>query len=78
MEVPRLSIESELQLLAHSTATWDQAVSAAYATGHGNIGSLYPLSKAKDRTQILMDTSQVYNLTSHNRNSDFKFLSKPI
>ena len=30
---------------------------------------LNPLSETKDRTQILMDTSQVLNLLSHNRNS---------
>ena len=30
---------------------------------------LSPPSKARDRTHILMDTSQVLNLLSHNRNS---------
>ena len=42
MEVPRLGVEMELQLLAYTTATawWDRAVSATYTTVHGNAGSL--------------------------------------
>ena len=32
-----------------------------YTTAHGDTGSLNPLSKARDRTRILMDTSQVLN-----------------
>ena len=35
MEVPRLGVESELQLPAYTTAT-----SATYTTAHGNTGSL--------------------------------------
>ena len=42
MEVPRLRVELELQLLAYATATQCriQALSANYTTAHGNAGSL--------------------------------------
>ena len=30
-----------------------------YTTAHGNTGSLTPVNEARDRTCILMDTSQV-------------------
>ena len=41
MEVPRLGVESELQLPAYATATamTDQATSVTYITAHGNTGS---------------------------------------
>ena len=38
---------------------------------------LNPLSKATDQTCILMDTSQVLNLLSHNGNSPTCFLYLP-
>ena len=40
MEVPRLGIESELQLPATATATQDLSPSATYTTAHGNARSL--------------------------------------
>ena len=42
MEVPRLGVESELQLPAYAriTATWIWAVSATYTTDHSNTRSL--------------------------------------
>ena len=40
MEVPRLGIESELQLPAYATATLDRALSVTYTTAYGNIRSL--------------------------------------
>ena len=42
MEVPRLGVNSELQLppYASATATWDLSPSATYTTAHGNAGSL--------------------------------------
>ena len=43
-----------------ATAMWDPATSATYTTAHGNTGSLDALSKARDLTHILMDTSQVH------------------
>ena len=41
MEVPRLGVQSELQLPAYTTATatWDRATSATYTTAHGNARS---------------------------------------
>ena len=42
MEVPRVGIRLELQLLAYATvtATWDLSASATYATAHSNARSL--------------------------------------
>ena len=42
MEVPRLGVESELQLPANTTvtATRDLNLSATYTTAHGNAGLL--------------------------------------
>ena len=40
MEVPRLEVELELQLLAWATATQLQAMSETYTTAPGNAGSL--------------------------------------
>ena len=36
---------------------------------HSNAGSFNPLSKSRNRTCVLMDTSQVLNPQSHNGNS---------
>ena len=44
-------------------------MSVTYTAAHGNTRSFNPLSEARDRTHILMYTSQVLNLLSHNRNS---------
>ena len=49
MQDPRLGVQLELQL-------------PAYATAHGDTGSLTPLSEARDRTRVLMDTSWVHYL----------------
>ena len=54
MEVPK----SELQPQPEQRGIW--AASVTYTTAHSNIGPLFnPLSKARDRTRILMDTSQI-------------------
>ena len=53
MEVPRLGMESELQLLVHT---------AAVATRDADLQEhwiLNPLSEARDGTHFLMDTSGV-------------------
>ena len=50
MEVPRLGVESELQLPASTQLCWIQATSVTYTTAHGNAGSL----------THLMDTSPVH------------------
>ena len=60
MEVPRLGVKLEQQLLAYITATAMQDSSHAcnlITTAHGDAGS--SLSEARDWTHILMDTSQV-------------------
>ena len=53
MEIPRLGVKSELQLLAYDTATATQDPSHVcdLITIHSN-----PLSEARDRTFVLMDT----------------------
>ena len=71
MEVPRLGVESELQLPAYTTATATLDLNDI-GNLHCNLWQhwiLNPLSKARDQTHILMDTRQVLNLLSHNRNS---------
>ena len=50
-------------------------MSATYTTAHGNTRSFNTLSKARDRTCILTDTSPVLNFLTHNRNSFFSFLA---
>ena len=70
MEVPRLGVTSELQLLAWATATATQDPSHACDLHHSSqqCRILNPKSGARDRTCIL-DTSQVLNPLSHNGNS---------
>ena len=60
-EVPRLRVESELQLLAHVTATATPDLSCLCDLHHSSrqCWILNPLSEARDRTRILMVTSQV-------------------
>ena len=61
MEVPRLGAESELQLPAYTTTITTQNPSHICDSHHSSWQRwiLNPLSKAKDRTHLLMDTSQV-------------------
>ena len=61
MDIPRLGVELELQLLAYVTAiaTPDPSRVCANATACGNAGSLTTLSEARDRTHVLVDTSQI-------------------
>ena len=63
MQISRLGVHLELQLLAYTTAiaTPSPAVSATYTAAHGNTRSFKPLSEARDLTQILMDTSRIRN-----------------
>jgi len=49
--------------------------STTYTTAGGNSRSFNPLSKAGEQTHILMDTSQVLNLLSHNGNSLLSFFN---
>ena len=50
MEVPRLGVKLELQLLAYTPATAAQDLkrSVTYTTAHGNTRSFNPLSEARD------------------------------
>ena len=59
VEVPRLGVESELQLLACTTATATAMpdLSCICHLHHSRILNL--LSKARDRTFVLMDTFQI-------------------
>ena len=61
MEFPRLGVKLELQLLAYSTATAMQDPSRVCDLHHHSWQRWIPdpLSKAKDWTCILMDTSQI-------------------
>ena len=67
MEIPKLGVESELQLPGYTTAAAmpDQKLICSL---HHRI--LNPLSEARDQTCIVMDTSQVFTLLSHNGNSN--------
>jgi len=61
MEVPRLGVESELQLLAYTTATAMQDPSRICNLNHSSqqCQIFNPLSKAMDQTRVLMVPSQV-------------------
>ena len=62
VEVPRLGVKSELRLLAYATATatWNpnQVCNLHHSSQQRQIFN--PLSKARDWTHILMDTSQAH------------------
>ena len=62
MEVPRLGIKSELQLPAYTTATatWDPSRFCDLHHSSWQHWILNPLSEARNRTCILMDTSQIH------------------
>ena len=61
MEVPRLGVESELQLLAYATATgtWDLSHLCDLHHSSQQCQTSDPLSEARDQTCILTDTSQI-------------------
>ena len=60
MDVLRLGVKVELQLPAYTTATAARDPSHASALRHSSqpLQILNPLSKARDRTCILLDPSQ--------------------
>ena len=62
MQVPRLGFESELELPAFTTATAMQDLSCVCDLHHSSQQSqiLNPLNEARDRTCVLMDTSQIH------------------
>ena len=62
MEVPGLGDESELQLSAYTTATATPDPSLICSLHHSlwQCWILNPMSKARDRTRILMQPTQVH------------------
>ena len=62
MEVPRLGVESDLQLLAYATDTALQDPSGVFNLYHSSQQRqiLKPLSEARDRTHNLMVPSQIH------------------
>ena len=62
MEVPRLGVEWELQLLAYATAIATQDPSHVWDLHHSSWQRriLNPLSEARDQTRILMDIIRIY------------------
>ena len=71
MEIPRLGVESELQLLAYTTApeTLDMSYMCDLHHSSWQHRVLNPLKEARDQTYILKDNDGVLNPPSHNRNS---------
>ena len=59
MEVPRLGVESEVQLTAYVTATQDLSLVCNQHHSSRQCWILNPLNKARDGTCVLMDTSQI-------------------
>ena len=61
MEVPRLGVQSELQLPAYTTATATSDLSCVCDLRHSSqqCRILNQLSKARGQTHVLMDTSQI-------------------
>ena len=78
MEVPRLKVKLDLKLLAYTTATATPHPSRVCHPHHSSYQCwlFNLLSRARDWTCILMDTSQVRNLLSHNSNSHCFFLCR--
>jgi len=71
MEVPRLGVESELQLPAYTTATAMLNLSHVCDLHHSLqlCQILNPLSKARDQTTFPLRQFQVLNPLSHSGNS---------
>ena len=62
MDVPRLGVELELQTLAYTTApvTWDLSHVFDPQNSSQQCWILNPLSKARNQTCLLTDTSQIH------------------
>ena len=71
MEVPRLGVESELLLLAYTTAIATPDLSHIFdlCCSPWQHQILNPMSKARDQIRILMDISRDLNRLSHDGNS---------
>ena len=79
-DVPQLGVESELQLPAYTTATATPDTSCICNLHHSSRQwpILNPLSKARDRTCILMDSSQVCFHWSTTGTPQVKCLDKQV
>ena len=79
-EVPRLGVESELQLLAYTTAiatpTPDLTTSAIYTTAYSSTRYLTHWVKSGIESTSSWTLGQVLNLLSHNRNSKDQVFKK--
>ena len=77
MEVPRLGVKSEQQLPATAPAMPD--LNPVFDLHHSSQQHqiLNPLTEARVQTRILMDTSWVHDLPSHNGNSK-KIFNKQV
>ena len=62
MEVPRLGVESELQVYTTAVATQDLSCLFKLCHSLQQHRILNPLSKIKDPAHILVDSSQIPNL----------------
>ena len=60
MEVPRLGVESELQLPAYTTATATQDLSHVGNHSSRQCQNPDPMSEARSRTRIPTDTSRIH------------------
>ena len=71
MEIPGIEVELELQLLANAAATATPDSNRIWHLHHSSQPhqTFNLLIKVRDQTYDLMDTSQVCNPLSHNRNS---------
>ena len=80
MDVPRLGVKYKPQLPACTTATSRCDLSYICNLQHSSWQHwiLNPLSKARDQTHILIDTSQVHNLLSHRGNSSSTLSKLPL
>ena len=78
MEVPRLGVQSELQLLAYAkaTATLDltHVWKLHHSSGQGQI--LNPVNKARDQTRILMELSRFVNCWATTRTPTLDIVKK--
>ena len=71
MEVPRLWVQLELQLLAYTIAiaTWDPSHVYDLQHSSGQRRILNPVSVARDQTCVLLAASQISFALHHNGNS---------
>ena len=74
MEFPRLGVKLQLQLLAYTkaTATPDPSCICNLCHSLWQRRIFNPLSKARDGTRILMDTSQVLNMLGTESKKSFQ------